>query len=113
MIFKNLIYGKIQLTTPISFISSNDHEKESVMHSRNKNIIFMSFNDANEVVNELFDSLCSRYQRNIETSMQGNVFIFDSIQIMYYKCHKLNFRRGCSYIDSPDLIKKTNNKSRK
>ena len=83
------------------------------MHSRNKNIIFMSFNDANEVVNELFDSLCSRYQRNIETSMQGNVFIFDSIQIMYYKCHKLNFRRGCSYIDSPDLIKKTNNKSRK
>ena len=25
---------------------------------------------------------------------------------MYYKCHKINFRRGGSYIDSPDLIKK-------
>ena len=24
----------------------------------------------------------------------------------YYKCHKLNFRRGGSYIDSPDWIKK-------
>ena len=25
---------------------------------------------------------------------------------MYYKCHKVNFRRGGSYIDSPDWMKK-------
>ena len=25
---------------------------------------------------------------------------------MYYKCHKVNLKRGCSYIDSPDWIKK-------
>ena len=25
---------------------------------------------------------------------------------MYYKCHKINFKRGESYIDSPDWIKK-------
>ena len=25
---------------------------------------------------------------------------------MYYKCHKVTFKRGCSYIDSPDWIKK-------
>ena len=25
---------------------------------------------------------------------------------MYYKSHKINFRRGCFYIDSPDCIKK-------
>ena len=24
---------------------------------------------------------------------------------MYYKCHKVNFKRGGSYIDSPDWIK--------
>ena len=32
---------------------------------------------------------------------------------MYYGCHKVNFRRGGSYIDSPDWIKKkkSNNKS--
>ena len=23
---------------------------------------------------------------------------------MYYKCHKVNFKRGSSYIDSPDWI---------
>ena len=47
---------------------------------------FTSDNDANEVVNELFDSLSSRYQSNLETSMRGNDIIFESVQ--YYKCHK-------------------------
>ena len=38
--------------------------------------------------------------------MKGNDFIFDSVQLMYYKCHKVNFKSGDSYIDSPDWIKK-------
>ena len=38
--------------------------------------------------------------------MRGSDFIFDSVQIMYYKCHKVIFRCGGSYIDFPDWIKK-------
>ena len=76
------------------------------MHSRRNNIKFTSYNDANEVVDELFQSLRSRYQGNLETSMRESDFIFDSVQLMHYKCHKLNFKRGGSYIDSPDWIKK-------
>ena len=38
--------------------------------------------------------------------MRGSDFIFDSVQLMYYKCHKVNFKRGDSFIDSPDWIKK-------
>ena len=38
--------------------------------------------------------------------MRGSGFIFYSVQLMYYKCHKVNFERGGSYIDSPDWIKK-------
>ena len=38
--------------------------------------------------------------------MRGNDFIFDSVQLMYYKCHKVNFIRDGSYIDSSDWIKK-------
>ena len=36
--------------------------------------------------------------------MGGSDFIFDSVQLMYYKCH--NFKHGGSYIDSPDWIKR-------
>ena len=39
--------------------------------------------------------------------MRANDFIFDSVQLMHYKCHKakVNFKRGCSYIASTDMIK--------
>ena len=43
---------------------------------------------------------------NLETSMRGSDFIFYSVQLMYYKCHKVNFTRDGSYIDSSDSIKK-------
>ena len=64
------------------------------------------YNDANEVDDKLIDSTRSRYQNNLEISMNGSDFIFDSVHVMYYKCHKVNFRRGCSYIGYPDWIKK-------
>ena len=76
------------------------------MHSTSDNVKFTPYNDANEVVNELFESLLLIYQDNSETSMRGDDFIFDSVQLMYYKCHKINLKRGGSYIVSSDWIKK-------
>ena len=52
------------------------------MHSRSNNIKFTSYDDANEAVNELFHSLRSRYQGNLETSMRRSDFIFDSVKLM-------------------------------
>ena len=53
------------------------------MHSTGANIKFTPYSDVNEVINELFESLYSRYQENLETSMRGSDFIFDSVQLMY------------------------------
>ena len=65
---------------------------------------------------ESFQSLLSRYQIRLETSMTVSDFVFDCVHLLYYKCHKINPNRGGSYIDSPDWIKskkkiqyKTNN----
>ena len=38
--------------------------------------------------------------------MRGSGFIFDSVQLMYCKCHRVIFIRSASYIDSADWIKK-------
>ena len=38
--------------------------------------------------------------------MRGSGFIFDGVNLLCYKCHKLNFKRNGSYIDSPDWIKR-------
>ena len=51
---------KIQLTIAINFISSKDAEEERVMDSRSYNIKLTSYNDANEVIDELFKSRRSR-----------------------------------------------------
>ena len=37
--------------------------------------------------------------------MKGSELVFDYVQLLYYKCHKINFSRVGSYIDSPDSIK--------
>ena len=83
---------KIQITIKFNFISSKDSEEERVMHSRSDKIKLTSYNDKNEFVDELFESLRSRYQGNLETSMRGSDFVCDSVQLMYYKCDKVNFK---------------------
>ena len=75
------------------------------MHSMSNNIKITSYNVTNKVVNELFESLRSRQQDNLETLMRGSDFIFDSVQLIYYKYHKENFKHVDSYIDSLDWIK--------
>ena len=41
--------------------------------------------------------------------MRGSDFIFDTVQLMRYKCHNVNCKPGGSYIDSPDWIKNKKN----
>ena len=61
---------KIQLTIEINFVSSKDAEEKRVMHLRKANIKSTSYTDANEVADELFESLRSRYEGNLEISMR-------------------------------------------
>ena len=52
---------KVYLTVAINFMSSKDTEEERVMHSNSDNLKFTSYNDTNEAVNRLLESLCSKY----------------------------------------------------
>ena len=72
------------------------------MQAKSNNVEFMFYDNVNDVVDGLFKSLRSRYQHDLETSITGNDFIFNSVQFLYYKCHKVNFGRGGSYIYSPE-----------
>ena len=63
--------------------------------------------EADKVIKSLFDSLKNRYQNNLEP-MKGSKFVFDYVQLLYYKRHKINPNRGGSYVNSPDWIKTKN-----
>ena len=53
------------------------------MCSTSNNIKFASYNDVNEVVNELFESRLLRYQDNLETSMGGSDFTLHLVKLMH------------------------------
>ena len=46
--------GKTQMTIAISFISSKDNDEEREMHSNSDNTVLMIYDNADEVVEELF-----------------------------------------------------------
>ena len=55
------------------------------MHSKSDNMEIMINDKADEIIEELFDSLFSRYQFGLETSMKGSDFIFDDNDSLYCK----------------------------
>ena len=97
---------KIQLTIAINIISSTESDKECVMHWSSDKIRFATYSEVIDVIKKLLKSLRAKYQNGLGTSMKGSDFILDSVKLMYYKCHKVNFKRVGSYIDSQNWIKK-------
>ena len=75
-------------------MSFKDNDEERETHSKSDNIEMLINDKENEVIEELFKSLLSRYQIGLETSLKGNDFIFDCIYLFYYKCHKTKFKRN-------------------
>ena len=53
----------------------------------------MSSDEADEVIKKLFDSLKNRYQNNFELR-RGSEFVFDYVQLLYYKFHKIKLSCG-------------------
>ena len=56
--------------------------KDCVMRSKSDNIEIMISDKADEVIEELFQSLLSRYQIGLETSMRVSDFVFDFIIVL-------------------------------
>ena len=72
-------------------------------------------NETDEVIKEIFVSVLQKYQKGLEESMKGSEFIYDWVDLLHYKCHKISLNCGGSYIGSPKWLtnKKSNKKSKK
>ena len=57
------------------------------------------------IIKELFDSLLREYQESLKTKMKKSDLVFDSVDELYYKFHKISLNRGGSCIDSLEWIK--------
>ena len=70
---------KIQLTIAISFFCPKDVDKERVTQSKSNKTKFTLYNDGNEVVDELFETLHPRYQGNLEKPIRAGDFVFSLV----------------------------------
>ena len=92
---------KIQLTISFNFISSIDSDETLHLCTKSSNIEITMGNETDEIIEKLFESLLQNYQKDLEESMRGSGFVFDSIDLLYYHLQKIGLERGGSYVDSP------------
>ena len=74
------------------------------MRAKSDNIETMIGSEANEVIEELFEYLLRRYQKESEESMKGSYFTFDAVNALYYDLNKISLSRRKTYIDSPERL---------
>ena len=96
---------KIHLRMAINFFSSKYFEEISTMHSKSDNIEILIGNKTDEIIEDLFDSFLQKYQKGLEESMKGSEFVFNNVDSLYFKLHKISLNRVVSYIDSPKWLK--------
>ena len=74
----------------INFFSYKVSEEIRTMHSKSDNIEILIGNETGEIIEDLFDSFLQRYQKGLEESMRGSEFVFDNVDLLYYKLHKIS-----------------------
>ena len=56
----------------INFISSKDSDENRTMHTKSNNVKIMMVSEADEIIEDLFESFLQKYQEGLEESMRGS-----------------------------------------
>ena len=83
--YKTQSERKFQLTIWINFMSSKDSDEIRTMRTKSYNVEIMmgSGSEIDDIIKERFKSLFQKYQEELEESMRGSEFVFDSIDLLY------------------------------
>ena len=92
---------KLQLTIVINFIFSKDFDEERGMYSKSDNKEFMTYDNANGVVDELFESPLLRYKIGLETYEKEQFYFQFSLTFI----SQMSQKHCRSYIEFPDWIR--------
>ena len=91
-------------------MSSKDTNEERLIHSKSFNIETTINDKADQVIGEIFELFCSRYQIDFQIAMKCSSFLLDNVHSLHCKFHKVNLNCCGSYIIYPDQNKKKKKK---
>ena len=63
--------------------------------------------DKDDIIRELLRSFLHNYQEELKI-IKGSDFVFESVELMDYKLHRVRLRRGGSYVKSPEWLEQNN-----
>ena len=66
----------------------------------------MVYGKVGKTIQRIFKLFVSRYQIGLEDSIKDSDLVFDCVNLLHCKYHKITLKCGGSYIVSPDWIKK-------
>ena len=94
---------KIQISMHVNFISSKDTGETRTIYVWSNNESIMQGRDTDDIIRELFRSFLHNYQEELKI-IKGSDFVFESVDLMDYKLHRVHLKRGGSYIKSPEWL---------
>ena len=59
--------------------------------------------DRDDIIRELFRPFLHNYQEELKT-IKGSDFVFESVELIDYKLHRVTLRRDGSYIESSEWL---------
>ena len=90
----------------INFISSKDTGGTCPIYVLSHNEEIMWGNETDDIIKELFKSFLNNYQKEEQLMTGWSYFLFESVELLEGdNLHKINFKRGKSYIKSSEWLK--------
>ena len=101
LIDKNKVHDqKIQLDIGFNMTRISD-ERRITHFSCSDNVICRPSSETNEILEQLTTSLYEKYQNDLYLTHESSSFVYESVEECNIHFHKVDLRRGASYIEPP------------
>ena len=87
----------------VNFISSRDTGGTCIYYVWSDKVSIMQGADTYDIIREIFKSFLHNYQQKLKIIKRSD-FVFESVDILDYKLHRLSLKRGGSCIKSPKWL---------
>ena len=85
----------------VNFLSSKDTGETRTIYVWSDNVSIIRGSDTDDIIRENFRSSLRNYQEELKI-IKGSDFVFESVELVDYKLHRVRLRRGGSYVKSPE-----------
>ena len=87
----------------VNLISSKVTLKTRTIYAWSDNVSIMRGSDTDGIIREIFRSFLRNYQEELKI-IKGSDFVFESVELMDYKLHRVRLKRSGSNIKSPEWL---------